>query len=42
MYIHTHAYRCYPYIDSIILKWVLEKCWWGWIDWIDMAQDRDR
>jgi hypothetical protein len=31
-----------PGIDGrIILKWILEK-WDGDIDWIDMAEDRDR
>ena len=31
-----------PGIDGrIILKWIFEK-WDGGMDWIDMAQDRDR
>jgi hypothetical protein len=34
-----------PGIDGrIILKWILKKWDWGGgdVDWIDMAQDRDR
>jgi hypothetical protein len=32
-----------PGIDGmIILKWILEKWDGGNMDWIDMAQDRDR
>jgi hypothetical protein len=27
--------------ESIILKWIFKK-WDGGMDWIDMAQDRDR
>jgi hypothetical protein len=30
-----------PGIDGIILKWMFKK-WDGDMDWIDMAQDRDR
>jgi hypothetical protein len=31
-----------PGVDGrIILKWIFEK-WLGGIDWIDLAQDRDR
>jgi hypothetical protein len=31
-----------PDVDGrIILKWILEK-WCGGMDWIDMAQERDR
>ena len=25
-----------------ILRWIFRKCVWGGMDWIDMAQDRDR
>jgi len=28
-------------VDEIILKWIFRK-WDGGIDWIDLAQDRDR
>jgi hypothetical protein len=32
-----------PDIDGrIILKWIFKKWDWGGMDWIDMAQDRDR
>jgi hypothetical protein len=32
----------YPGVDGkIVLKWIFKK-WDGSIDWIDMAQDRDR
>jgi hypothetical protein len=32
-----------PGIDGrIILKWILGKEGWGGMDWIDLAQDRDR
>jgi hypothetical protein len=32
-----------PGVDGrIILKWMLKKWDWGGMDWIDMAQDRDR
>jgi hypothetical protein len=27
--------------ERIILKWILKK-WGGGMDWIDLAQDRDR
>jgi hypothetical protein len=26
----------------IILKWIFERGWVGGVDWIDLAQDRDR
>jgi hypothetical protein len=26
----------------IILKWIFERLDWGGIDWIDLAQDKDR
>jgi hypothetical protein len=32
-----------PGVDGrIILKWIFKKWAWGGMDWIDMAQDRDR
>jgi hypothetical protein len=32
----------YPGVDGrIILKWIFEK-WDGAVEWIDLAQDRDR
>jgi hypothetical protein len=32
-----------PGVDgSMILKWIFKKWDWGGMDWIDMAQDRDR
>jgi hypothetical protein len=30
-----------PGVDGIILKWILKK-WNGGMDWLDMAQDRNR
>jgi hypothetical protein len=30
-----------PGIDGIILKWIFKK-WDGGMDWIELAQDRDR
>jgi hypothetical protein len=27
---------------GIILRWIFRKWEWGGIDWIDLAQDRDR
>jgi hypothetical protein len=32
-----------PDVDGrIILKWIFERLDWGGMDWIDLAQDRDR
>jgi hypothetical protein len=31
-----------PGIDRIILKWIFERLDGGSMDWIDLAQDRDR
>jgi hypothetical protein len=38
-----NIYYVYPGVDGrIILKWIFKKWDGGGMDWIDMAQDRDR
>ena len=41
-YTQTHTRACYACIDGIILKWILEERVGVCMDWIDVAEDRDR
>jgi hypothetical protein len=36
---HSEYLRVY---GRIILKWIFEEVAWDGVDWIDLAQDRDR
>jgi hypothetical protein len=40
---NLHIFELYPGIDGrIILKWIFEKWNGGDLDWIGLAEDRDR